>query len=201
MPTYTSSPLSENRTAVTGPTNGTFLSFIAEWSLVEAALPVAKATAQTLLLANLQGAVTIDFFPNQRFMGKVCAKNRPGKGHKCALCAAVFGKTSNLTRHVRTVHEKRKDHACPHCAAAFGSAGHLTTHVRTVHEKRKDHACPHCAAAFGRAGDLATHLRAVHEKRKDHTCPHCAAAFGKASNLTRHVRVVHEKRKDHACPH
>ena len=55
-----------------------------------------------------------------------------------------------------------KPHACPQCAAVFGMAPHLTRHVRTVHEKRKDHACPQCAAAFGQASDLATHARAVH---------------------------------------
>ena len=38
-----------------------------------------------------------------------------------------------------------KPHACPHCAAAFGRASDLTRHVRTVHEKRRDHACPHCS--------------------------------------------------------
>ena len=61
-----------------------------------------------------------------------------------------------------------KSHACLHCAAAFGTASNLTTHVRTVHEKRRDHACPHCAAAFGTASNLTKHVRAVHEKRRDH---------------------------------
>ena len=84
-----------------------------------------------------------------------------------------------------------KPHACPHCAAAFGKATQLTRHVRTVHEKRKDHVCPQCATAFGTASHLAAHVRTVHEKRKDHVCPHCAAAFGQAGSLARHVRTVH----------
>ena len=61
-------------------------------------------------------------------------------GFPCQHCNNSFGDASNLTKHVRTVHEKRRDHACPHCAAAFGEAGSLTKHVRTVHEKRRDHA-------------------------------------------------------------
>ena len=84
-----------------------------------------------------------------------------------------------------------KPHACPQCAAAFGKPSDLARHVRTVHEKRKDHACPQCAAAFGEAGSLTAHVRTVHEKRKGHACPQCAAAFGTASHLTRHVRAVH----------
>ena len=84
-----------------------------------------------------------------------------------------------------------KPHVCPHCAAAFKQASDLTRHVRTVHEKRRDHVCPHCAVAFGRASTLTTHVRTVHEKRRDHVCPHCAAAFGHASHLGRHVRTQH----------
>ena len=60
-----------------------------------------------------------------------------------------------------------KPHACPHCAAAFGRAGNLTRHVQTVHEKRRNHVCPHCAATFGKAGTLKTHVQTVHEKRRD----------------------------------
>jgi hypothetical protein len=36
---------------------------------------------------------------------------------------------------VRTVHEQRRDHACPQCDAAFGQASDLSRHVRTVHEQ------------------------------------------------------------------
>ena len=55
-----------------------------------------------------------------------------------------------------------KPHACPQCAAAFGTASSLTRHVRTVHEKRKDHACPQRAATFGEASSLIRHVRAMH---------------------------------------
>ena len=55
-----------------------------------------------------------------------------------------------------------KPHVCPHCAAAFVWASHLTRHVRTVHEKRRGHVCPHCAAAFGTAGNLTKHVRTQH---------------------------------------
>ena len=60
------------------------------------------------------------------------------RSHACSQCNAAFGKASTLTRHVRTVHEKRRDHACPQCEAAFGQAGNLRAHVRTVHEQHKD---------------------------------------------------------------
>ena len=84
--------------------------------------------------------------------------------HACPLCPAAFGTAGILTRHVHTVHEKRRDHACTRCAATFGLASSLTKHVRTVHEKRRGYACPHCTAAFGQSGHLATHVRAMHKQ-------------------------------------
>ena len=87
-------------------------------------------------------------------------------------------------------------YACPHCAAKFPVASSLTRHVRTVHEKRSDHACPHCPSAFGAKGTLTRHIKVVHEKRRDHACPHCAGvAFGTASALKCHVSAIHLKIK------
>ena len=84
-----------------------------------------------------------------------------------------------------------------HCpGVAFGQKGNLTRHIETVHEKRRDHACPHCPSAFGQKGDLKTHIKVVHEKRRDHACGYCEGlAFGTAGNLKRHIDVVHLKIK------
>ena len=122
--------------------------------------------------------------------------------HTCSHCAAAFVTSSNLKRHVRTVHEKRRDYKCPHCAATFGQKGDLNKHVRTVHEKRRDHACPHCAATFGHAGNLKAHVRTVHEKRRDYKCPHCPAAFGQAHHRARHMHSKHPNDNAQAaeCP-
>ena len=43
----------------------------------------------------------------------------------------------------------RRNHAFLQCDYKTMDATNLTTHVRTVHEKRKDHVCPQCDAAFG----------------------------------------------------
>ena len=56
------------------------------------------------------------------------------KPHMCLYCTDAFGNKSNLTRHVRTVHEKRRDHVCPHCQQAFSRAGHLRQHIQNVHQ-------------------------------------------------------------------
>ena len=53
------------------------------------------------------------------------------KSHTNAAIAA----TSNLSIHVRRVHEKMKSFQCPHCESAFSLKNNLKVHVRNVHEK------------------------------------------------------------------
>ena len=85
-------------------------------------------------------------------------------------CPGVAYQTkSDLTRHIETVHEKRRDHACPHCPSAFGHKGSLKAHIETVHKKRRDHACGYAYCkdvAFGTAGTLKKHISAIHLKIK-----------------------------------
>jgi uncharacterized C2H2 Zn-finger protein len=94
---------------------------------------------------------------------------------------------------------KSRRHACPQCDYKARDVTDLSRHVRTVHEQRREHACTQCKKAFGQAGNLRVHVRAVHEQRRDHACPQCYAAFGSAGHLSRHVRTVHnaaaEKKK------
>ena len=43
----------------------------------------------------------------------------------------------------------------------------LTRHIETVHEKRRGHACGYCkGVAFGRADTLKAHISAIHLKIK-----------------------------------
>ena len=56
--------------------------------------------------------------------------------HACVYCPSAFRQPSELKRHVRAVHEKRRDHKCPHCPSAFGKASHLNRHVRTQHHTK-----------------------------------------------------------------
>ena len=69
-----------------------------------------------------------------------------------------------------------KPHACPRCAAAFTQAGTLTRHVQTVHEKRRNHVCPHCPAALWQAGELKIHVRRKHPSEVDCPPPPATAA-------------------------
>ena len=91
------------------------------------------------------------------------ARTPYAKSHSCSHCTKKFGRSSDLQRHERVVHEKIKGFGCTTCTATFGQASQLTAHVRTVHEKIKGFSCTTCTATFGRSSDLRRHSRTVHK--------------------------------------
>jgi len=82
----------------------------------------------------------------------------------CGYCGKAFTFRSNLLRHVRNVHERRRDHWCKRCSPAkgFATADALKTHARAVHDQRRDFVCEHCGKGFTRKAHLQHHLNAVH---------------------------------------
>ena len=54
--------------------------------------------------------------------------------HKCESCGKSLSSTSNLKKHIHTVHEGHKDHKCESCGKSFSQAGNLKIHIRKVHE-------------------------------------------------------------------
>lgn len=58
------------------------------------------------------------------------------------------------------VHKKIKRHMCPKCGSSFGQSGTLTRHILTVHEKRRDYQCleASCLKRFSSAWSLKVHI-------------------------------------------
>ena len=57
------------------------------------------------------------------------------KGYKyeCQQCNKAFTKTSNLTRHIQSIHEGVK-YGCNQCDHQFTTQSNLTQHIQSVHE-------------------------------------------------------------------
>ena len=60
--------------------------------------------------------------------------------HTCEQCSKHFTDRSNLKRHVRDIHAKRKLHQCAICSKTFSRKQHKEYHVKT------------CAHTFGCEG-------------------------------------------------
>uniref|UniRef100_A0ABD2XKY1 C2H2-type domain-containing protein n=1 Tax=Trichogramma kaykai TaxID=54128 RepID=A0ABD2XKY1_9HYME len=82
----------------------------------------------------------------------------------CDMCEKKFGQKSDLFRHKKTIHERRKDYSCDKCKKKFGQKSYLHVHLKTVHEGQRDYACKKCEKKFGIKANLLTHLKTVHKK-------------------------------------
>jgi uncharacterized C2H2 Zn-finger protein len=123
----------------------------------------------------------------------------------CSECGASFRKTGNLTRHIQTVHLKKRPFACDQCTACFGYKTHLNRHVQTVHNKSSDFQCPDCNREFRTSQQLDRHQHQAHWGTADGDsaveeikCEVCGHGFSQRSNLNRHMQSIHQGLR-HTC--
>ena len=88
------------------------------------------------------------------------------KPFKCDLCEVTFSNSSNLKRHVVSVHDKKKSFECDICEVSFSHKSLLKKHVASVHEKNKQFKCEICEKPFSKKGLVKRHISSVHEERR-----------------------------------
>ncbi|KAA8493721.1 Transcription factor hamlet [Porphyridium purpureum] len=86
------------------------------------------------------------------------ATHRP----QCQNCGKVFGRSSELHRHIRTIHDRVNMPACEECGRIFSQISNLHAHIRVVHEKRRDHECLICNRSFAVVSNWKRHMRQTH---------------------------------------
>ena len=141
------------------------------------------------------------------------------KGYKyeCQQCNKAFTKTSNLTRHIQSIHEGMKyacnqcdlqfttqsramtkgyKYECQQCDKAYITSSHLTRHIQSVHEG-VNVACDQCDKQYTDQSSLTRHIQSVHEGVK-YACNHCDKCYTDQSALTKHFQSAHEGIK-YAC--
>lgn len=110
----------------------------------------------------------------------------------CSLCTSVFRKQHNLSKHIRSVHLRKRPHVCDMCDAAFGERNKLVKHQLTVHEKQRNYFCEMCTLKFGQASDLKRHVNIVHKGHRPFSCTDCIGrAFGRKASLKQHFISMH----------
>ena len=68
----------------------------------------------------------------------------------------------------------------------------LSTHVRTVHEGKKEFKCEYCGKCFGVNQNLKQHIR-IHLQDFKFKCEFCEKGFIRSQHLSRHLKTWHEK--------
>lgn len=80
------------------------------------------------------------------------------KPYACKQCDQSFNHASNLSRHKKTIHEKKHSFACDQCYKIFTQSCHLKTHKNNVHEGIRSQLCGLCGKSFQNAPLLKRHL-------------------------------------------
>eukprot|EP00188_Purpureofilum_apyrenoidigerum_P001642 Plantae.Rhodophyta-Purpureofilum_apyrenoidigerum.ctg19258.p2 GENE.Plantae.Rhodophyta-Purpureofilum_apyrenoidigerum.ctg19258~~Plantae.Rhodophyta-Purpureofilum_apyrenoidigerum.ctg19258.p2 ORF type:complete len:153 (-),score=16.50 Plantae.Rhodophyta-Purpureofilum_apyrenoidigerum.ctg19258:180-638(-) len=89
--------------------------------------------------------------------------------------------------------DPEKPYFCDKCLSAFTSRSNLSVHVRTVHERRRPFACSNCDTFFGTRSTLRRHTKMVHLNERPFSCPLCQKKFATNSCVQRHLRKMHMK--------
>ncbi|XP_076146212.1 zinc finger X-chromosomal protein isoform X1 [Alosa pseudoharengus] len=110
---------------------------------------------------------------------------------KCDRCFQTFAEMDELVQHGLT-HEEAKSHQCPHCGHKSSNSSDLKRHVISVHTKDYPHKCTICGKGFHRPSELKKHSIS-HRVRRLHKCRHCSFKIADPFVLSRHILSVHTK--------
>ncbi|XP_048122550.1 zinc finger X-chromosomal protein isoform X2 [Alosa alosa] len=110
---------------------------------------------------------------------------------KCDRCFQTFAEMEELVQHGVT-HEEAKSHQCPHCGHKSSNSSDLKRHVISVHTKDYPHKCTICGKGFHRPSELKKHSIS-HRVRRLHKCRHCSFKIADPFVLSRHILSVHTK--------
>uniref|UniRef100_A0A3B3ZRW8 C2H2-type domain-containing protein n=1 Tax=Periophthalmus magnuspinnatus TaxID=409849 RepID=A0A3B3ZRW8_9GOBI len=110
---------------------------------------------------------------------------------KCERCFQTFAEEEELIQHGLT-HEENKTHHCAHCDHKSSNSSDLKRHIISVHTKDYPHKCAVCGKGFHRPSELKKHSLS-HRSKKLHQCRHCNFKIADPFVLSRHILSVHTK--------
>ncbi|XP_023410913.1 zinc finger X-chromosomal protein isoform X3 [Loxodonta africana] len=116
---------------------------------------------------------------------------------KCDICLLTFSDTKEVQQHA-IIHQESKTHQCLHCDHKSSNSSDLKRHIISVHTKDYPHKCDMCDKGFHRPSELKKHV-AAHKGKKMHQCRHCDFKIADPFVLSRHILSVHTKDLPFRC--
>ncbi|KAM4695763.1 zinc finger protein 711 [Rhinophrynus dorsalis] len=117
--------------------------------------------------------------------------------HKCEVCEKGFHRPSELKKHSET-HKGKKIHQCRHCDFKTSDPFILSGHILSVHTKDLPFKCKKCKRGFRLQPELKKHMK-THSGKKVYQCQYCEYSTTDASGFKRHVISIHTKDYPHRC--
>lgn len=117
--------------------------------------------------------------------------------HNCEMCDKGFHRPSELKKHM-SAHKGKKTHQCRHCDFKIADPFVLSRHILSVHTKEIPFRCKKCRKGFKHQHELKKHMK-IHIGRKVYQCDHCEYSTTDASGFKRHVISIHTKDYPHRC--
>uniref|UniRef100_A0A6I8Q5Q1 Zinc finger protein 711 n=1 Tax=Xenopus tropicalis TaxID=8364 RepID=A0A6I8Q5Q1_XENTR len=117
--------------------------------------------------------------------------------HKCDVCDKGFHRPSELKKHSET-HKGKKIHQCRHCDFKTSDPFILSGHILSVHTKDLPFKCKKCKRGFRIQPELKKHMK-THSGKKVYQCQYCEYSTTDASGFKRHVISIHTKDYPHRC--
>ncbi|XP_023689912.1 zinc finger protein 711-like isoform X1 [Paramormyrops kingsleyae] len=117
--------------------------------------------------------------------------------HKCDVCEKGFHRPSELKKHAET-HKGSRVHQCRHCDFKISDPFTLSRHILSVHTKDLPFKCKRCKRGFRHQNELKKHMK-THSGRKVYQCQYCEYNTTDASGFKRHVISIHTKDYPHRC--
>ncbi|XP_052343673.1 zinc finger protein 711-like isoform X27 [Oncorhynchus keta] len=117
--------------------------------------------------------------------------------HQCDVCEKGFHRPSELKKHSET-HKGSKVHQCRHCNFTTSEPFTLSRHILSVHTKDLPFKCKRCRRGFRQSTELKKHMK-THSGRKVYQCQYCEYNSPDASGFKRHVISIHTKEYPHCC--
>ncbi|XP_033616478.1 zinc finger Y-chromosomal protein isoform X2 [Fukomys damarensis] len=116
---------------------------------------------------------------------------------KCDICLLTFSDAKEVQQHTLT-HQESKTHQCLHCDHKSSNSSDLKRHIISVHTKDYPHKCDMCYKGFHRPSELKKHM-ASHKGKKMHQCRHCDFKIADPFVLSRHILSIHTKDLSFRC--
>ena len=84
----------------------------------------------------------------------------------------------------------KKKTPCPHCPKTFALGTEMTAHIKKIHDRVKDKLCPHCSYATYSGYNLKLHISKMHlgGKLVKQPCPFCDVS---TTNVDYHIEIYH----------